>query len=80
MARLEPLLLGEDLGHTRQRVEWSRAPGGDGGSAGGGDRIDFVWETTVLKQQLKEHRNATILNRLSGAQVRTTYHINTCVR
>lgn len=72
VARLEPLLLAGDWRHMGQRVEWSRVPGRDGGSAAGGDRIDFVWETTVLKQQLMEHRNATILNRLSGAQVLTT--------
>lgn len=73
VARLEPLLLTGGSRHMGQRVEWSRAPGVDGGSAADCNRIDFVWETTVLKQQLKEHRNATVLNRLSGAQVRTTY-------
>lgn len=75
MARLEPLLLGREWRNRGQRVEWLWATGGGGNGGGGsvaGPRIDFVWETTVAKQRRKDHRNATVLNRLSGAQVRTS--------
>lgn len=66
IARLEPLLVQGDW-ESRRRIKWSRASAGDAGCAGA--RIDFVWETTVSKRQHREHRNARVLNRLSGAQV-----------
>lgn len=64
VARLEPLLL--DQGGRNQRPTiWLRSlDSGDDGA-----RIDFVWETTVTKQQQQRHRDARVLNRLSGAQV-----------
>lgn len=71
VARLEPLLLDQDEG-GRWQPKWSRAvdDGGDDGSGANGGRIDFVWETTVRKEEVRRHRNARVLNRLSGAQVR----------
>lgn len=68
VARLEPLLLGRHWGE-RHRLTWWRALNGDSGGAVNSASIDFVWETTVSKQQRVEHRNARVLNRLSGAQV-----------
>ena len=72
VARIEPLLLNRDQGSRREAI-WSRA-GGSGAGGGRGDpgspRLDFVWETTVTKEQRQQHRNARVLNRLSGAQVR----------
>lgn len=74
VARLEPLLL--DLDHhpgSCGPATWMRASesGGDGGgnNNASGARLDFVWETTVSKLRHKQHRNARVLNRLSGAQV-----------
>lgn len=73
VARLEPLLLDhKDRGNRRRQATWSRAlnSGGDGGSnSTAGARLDFVWETTVSKLRHQQHRNARVLNRLSGAQV-----------
>lgn len=77
VARLEPLLLARDWNHSH-RVVWSRASDGsdgDGGAGAGLSSIDFVWETTVSKLHRMEHRSARVLNRLSGAQVRTTVDI-----
>ncbi|CAN0326658.1 unnamed protein product, partial [Hapterophycus canaliculatus] len=73
VARLEPLLLDQDEGKVWQ-ARWSRAvdndgEDGDSGSHLNGGRIDFVWETTVKKEEVRRHRNARVLNRLSGAQV-----------
>lgn len=64
IARLEPLLLGDQW--AGKKVTWSPAET-DGGSTGG---TDFVWETTVRKKDREAHRKARVLNRLSGAQVR----------
>lgn len=76
VARLEPLLLIHDRGNRRQAV-WRRAPGSDKGggnsspaAATSSGQLDFVWETTVTKDQHQQHRNARVLNRLSGSQVR----------
>ncbi|CAM9903066.1 unnamed protein product [Ectocarpus sp. 6 AP-2014] len=64
VARLEPLLLGQG-GRNQRPTIWSRSlDSGDDGV-----RVDFVWETTVTKQQQRRHRDARVLNRLSGAQV-----------
>lgn len=66
IARLEPLLLGDNWGG--KRATWSPAKN-DGGITAGGS-IDLVWETTVSKKDREEHRKGRVLNRLSGAQVR----------
>lgn len=79
VARLEPLLLDHDHRRGNGRlVTWTRARK-SGGDAGGnnndlGARLDFVWETTVSKLRHKQHRNARVLNRLSGAQVCLVLH------
>lgn len=64
VARLEPLLLGQG-GRNQRPTTWSRSLD----SSDDGARIDFVWETTVTKQHQQRHRDARVLNRLSGAQV-----------
>lgn len=71
MARLEPLLLDQDW-LQQLGIVWVRA--NDEGSGGEGHdvsaSIDFVWETIATKNQRAQHREAAVLNRLSGAQVR----------
>ena len=74
VARLEPLLLNHNRGN-RQQVVWRRALssnecGANGSPAATSAQLDFVWETTVTKDQHQQHRGARVLNRLSGAQVR----------
>ncbi len=76
VARLEPLLLSHDQ-ESRRKTVWCRA-GSRAGDEGENDpraaaRLDFVWETTVTKEQQEQHRAARVLNRLSGAQVRLLY-------
>ncbi|CAM9493544.1 unnamed protein product [Scytosiphon promiscuus] len=70
VARLEPLLLDQDEGDPSQ-AKWTRAVDdhGDDEKSPTGGRIDFVWETTVMKHQVQRHRKSRVLNRLSGAQV-----------
>lgn len=75
VARLEPLLLNRQW--RGGGVKWSPVRAGAETVAVGprGDRddrtsvLDFVWETTVTKDQRRQHRSARVLNRLSGAQV-----------
>lgn len=61
VARLEPLLLAREW--SGGRATWSPA------IMSGSSVIDFVWETTVTKARREQHRNARVLNRLSGSQV-----------
>eukprot|EP00752_Nemacystus_decipiens_P008983 g8020.t1 len=73
VARLEPLLLNHNRRSRRQAV-WRRAVssgegGGNSSPAAASAQLDFVWETTVTKDQHEQHRSARVLNRLSGAQV-----------
>lgn len=69
IARLNPLLLGREWGGGR--LMWTQSTLGavDCDETGGGNAIDFVYETTVTKALRKQHRRAKVLNRLSGAQV-----------
>lgn len=71
-ARLEPLLLNHDQGDPRKMIWRPALSNGDsnGKSPATSATLDFVWETTVTKEQHLQHRNARVLNRLSGAQVR----------
>lgn len=74
VARLEPLLLNRTRGDGRTAI-WRRALSSGGGSGNSpatscSAQLDFVWETTATKEQRQQHRNARVLNRLNGAQVR----------
>lgn len=75
VARLEPLLLNHHQEDRRKGI-WHRAlssGGGGGNSPASNAQLDFVWETTVTKEQHQQHRNARVLNRLNGAQVPLSY-------
>lgn len=87
VARLHPLLLGRQwyggavawMLAARDGAEVVAGRGGSDGDDGDGCNgklcvPDFVWETTVTKDQRQRHRSARVLNRLSGAQVRILFH------
>lgn len=87
VARLHPLLLGRQW--YGGAVAWMSAAadgaevvdgrgvsnGDDGNGCNGKICVpDFVWETTVTKDQRQRHRSARVLNRLNGAQVRVLFN------